>query len=312
MKIAYPFVAVDWGTTHMRAMLCSAPDAILNDAEILVGPGITRMERHPAEILLELIAGWTAKHGKLDLLLGGMIGSALGWRETPYQDCPTSPDMIAGNLLTFEERGHRVAIVPGVACTNTLGQPDVMRGEEIQVVGWMRRYRDDVQSQRLLCLPGTHTKWVSVDQGKLQRFVTSPTGELFSLLSKHSVLVKSSAPDEDKFDRKAFLEGIGLAARSEGQILHTLFSARSRSLRDPAGSGDTHSFLSGLLIGSDVVSTGLVETGQTGSVELIGVSSLCEKFQMALESLGLRSRCTDGAAAAFSGFLAIASGEALR
>lgn len=311
MKFEYPFVAVDWGTTHMRAMLCTAGQMALDRDSEVEGPGISRLEGSAKDALFAAIGEWTEEFGKLDILLGGMVGSNIGWREIPYVNCPMAPARLSGHLEAFEERGHRIAIVPGVSCVNTLGQPDVMRGEEIQVLGWLSQNADVPNGDRLLCLPGTHTKWVRLSNRELTRFTTSLTGELFSLLRQYSVLVpKTEGSSNVPFDEEAFRQGVNVASHYSDDLLHAVFSTRSRKLIGHEDFGDATSYLSGLLIGADVRSA--LRANHIGGklIEIIGAPVLCERFAMAIEQLGYTSRTTDGGEAVHAGFLAIAAGEA--
>lgn len=286
----------------MRATLCesAATDKVVR----IEGPGIAKLGRSPAAELFDAIEPWTRQYGRLALLLGGMVGSDIGWRATPYLPCPVQPAELAKELLTFSEHGHQVAIVPGLMCTNWFGQPDVMRGEEVQVLGWSRHNRRDADA--LICLPGTHTKWVQFRNGKVERFLTSLTGELYELLERQSVLIRPSQRDASNFDAAEFRKGVEIALEHGGQLLHKLFSVRSRSLLDPVVADNASSYLSGLLVGSDV-GCALESTDETGGfVELIGSRTLCERYAMALEQLGCRNRVWDGDDMVLEGFIEIA------
>jgi 2-dehydro-3-deoxygalactonokinase len=302
VKIEFPFVAVDWGTTRMRATLCAA--ATSDNAVRIEGPGIAKLGRSPAEELFSAIEPWTRRYGRLALLLGGMVGSDIGWRATRYLPCPLRLAELAKELLTFSEQGHQVAIVPGLMCTNWLGQPDVMRGEEVQVLGWSRHNRQVADA--LICLPGTHTKWVQFGHGQLERFLTSVTGELHELLKRHSVLIRSAQRETSNFDAAEFRKGVEIAIEDGGRLLQNLFSVRSRSLLDPAVADNAPSYLSGMLVGSDVrlASERIEENG--GVVELIGSRTLCDRYAVALAQLGYESRMWDGNDMALAGFVEIA------
>ncbi|MGB5512598.1 MAG: 2-dehydro-3-deoxygalactonokinase [Woeseiaceae bacterium] len=309
MKIKFPFVAVDWGTTRMRAMLCSREQTDVDKATLIVGEGISGLSRSVPGTLFDAIEPWVRKNGQLDIVLAGMVGSNLGWRMTPYLPCPLAPGVLRDNLERFEERGHHVAIVPGVSCINPLGQPDVMRGEEMQVLGWMTRNRSTRDSDRLLCLPGTHTKWVRISDGRLDTFTTSLTGEAYSILREHSVLVPSDEKNAPPpFDADSFAKGVVVARQHGTSLLHVLFSTRARALFDANDIGDASSYLSGLLIGSDVQSA-LRDNERSGSVvELIGDAALCEKFRVAIELMGYGSRISDGVEMVYAGFHDLAAG----
>lgn len=286
----------------MRAMLCLAGENGVSGR--VEGAGIAGLSKSPAAELFGATDRWTRKHGKLDLLLGGMVGSDIGWRTTPYVACPMEPTELASQLVTFDEAGHRVAVVPGVRCTNRLGQPDFMRGEEIQILGWMRS--NPAVRDAILCLPGTHVKWVRIRNGRIEGFTTSLTGELYDLLVQRSVLVPAVDRDSVCFDKAAMAKGVEVAAAHGDHILHALFSTRSNALADPSMKDNASSYLSGLLIGSDVRSAmaGIEPNGDV--VELIGARALCERFALALERMGYESNSSDGDDMSLAGFLEIA------
>ncbi len=302
MSMRYPFIAVDWGTSRMRAMLCKGVDMDFRDVPTVTGPGIGKLDRRPAEVLFPAIAEWTLEHGNVDILICGMAGSAAGWYETPYAPCPVDPADLANELVLFEEQDHRIAIVPGVSCTNWMGQPDVMRGEEVQVLGLMSS-TSGVSEQELVCLPGTHTKWVKVHGSSIQSFTTSVTGELFDLLKKHSILV-SRAVDPTVFSDQAFRQGLDTASRNSDRLLHAIFSTRSRVLQGLANTADASSYLSGLLIGADVKLG--ASAGSNTEVLLVGDVELCELYKKALEHFGYGSAVMNGNDASLAGLLAIA------
>ncbi|HKE44443.1 MAG TPA: 2-dehydro-3-deoxygalactonokinase, partial [Steroidobacteraceae bacterium] len=167
-------VAGDWGTSHLRLTLCDATGSVLDTAS---GPGASEARGRFAEIFDSLIAGWTREHGELRALLSGMVGSSFGWISAPYLPCPVSTDTLAGACAVLREGSVR--IIPGVSCRNRLDAPDFMRGEETQILGALQLNPSLRKGRHLLCLPGTHTKWVLIANGSLLDFITATTGELF-------------------------------------------------------------------------------------------------------------------------------------
>ena len=339
MSIDGPYVAVDWGTTRMRAMLCSGSGDVLDRID---GAGIGEFDRPAPDAFFDAIAPWATEHRNVDVLLAGMVGSNLGWRATPYMECPLRPADVAQNLMGFEDRGHRIRIVPGAMCRNPLGLADVMRGEEVQVLGWMAEDEVFKTGDRLVCLPGTHTKWVQVRDGVIATFTTAFTGELFAHLVRHSVLVDESDRAATSIDDAAFADGVQVATSYGNQLLHMIFSTRSRTLCDPSSVGDARSYLSGLLIGSDVQSalainrtinpmvdhmgdrsidrsmddslyepmddaiSNSMDDLDARPVELIGAPQLCARYADAMNSMGASSRIWDGDDMALAGLLTIA------
>ena len=301
-----PYVAVDWGTSRMRAMLIEEGSTKLDRDHVVFGEGISKLTQPIADVLLSAIEPWTDKHGKMDIVMAGMVGSNIGWRETPYVSCPANLDELSSSAERFEQCGHRMAILPGVRCTNPMGQPDLMRGEELQVLGWLASNTGDSQTDRLFCLPGTHTKWCQLKDDKLDVFDTSLTGELFALIKEHSILVsKDDVIFAKPFDEDSFNAGVDLILKQPNTLLHTLFSTRTRSLTSPDTAGDGPSYLSGLLIGSCVQNAFDLYGTPAAGVELIGDPSLCKKYAVAIERLGQTSRTLDGVDAIHAGFLAL-------
>lgn len=301
-----PYVGVDWGTSRMRAMLVEVGDSPLDSDHTVYGAGIAMLNQPIADELLAAIAPWTDKHGTLDIVMAGMVGSNIGWRETGYLPCPAKLQELPQIAVRFEQCGHKLAILPGVSCTNPMGQPDFMRGEELQMLGWLASNRAQSQSDRLFCLPGTHTKWCKMADSRLETFGTSLTGELFALLKEHSILVgKSDVIFAQAFDEVSFKEGLEVILGQPNALLHTLFSTRTRKLADPANAGDGPSYLSGLLIGSCVQNAFDLYGKPQGGVELVGDPSLCRKYAVAIEHLGSFARILDGVDAIHAGFLAL-------
>lgn len=231
-----PCIAVDWGTTNRRAWRIAA-DGTVEDA-IEDGAGITSIPagEFPAE------AAWIREQlGDLPMLLGGMVGSNRGWREAPYVPCPASVRDIARAIMWVDPR---TGIIPGVTQGGS-GTPDVMRGEEVQIIGALAS--GIISSDALVCLPGTHAKWACINQNRITSFSTWMTGEIFALLGKHSILapqMKGTArPGPDYAD--------GVVASASGDPLARLFTLRAAAaLHAPLADGA--SYVSGLLIGAEV------------------------------------------------------------
>ncbi len=297
------FIAVDWGSTNMRIYLCEHhPGAPTEIIRVRRGPGVVGLKHGFEQILFSRIADWLAVNPSMPVLMAGMIGSDLGWHEVSYTHCPADDTAITQAHLRFEARGTEVALLSGLSCTNPLGLPDSLRGEELQILGWIRRHRTDSQ---LLILPGTHNKWVHVQDGSVVNFMTGLTGELYGLLANRSVLLSS----EGGYDEQAFDAGVAavLAAGAE-QLVHLLFSTRSLRVREDKSSDWASSYLSGLLIGSDVA--GAVSAWQTQlnagtAVTLISEATLSERYVRALSANGIDVQLTDSTQTAIEGFTSL-------
>ena len=301
------FIGVDWGTSRLRASLCDGGAARPRELDTRTGPGVLAAKGRVEETLFEVVGPWLAETNAIPLLLAGMVGSNIGWRNLPYLPCPLRPSELAGQCETFESRGHPVTIVPGLECVNDLGNPDVMRGEELQVHGWLDDDAERRTGSRLVCLPGTHTKWVSVQDGHILSFRTAITGELYSLLARHSVLLANECPPQEDpdFDSGAFVAGVCAAAKDSAAITQLLFSVRSRMLKGLLTPEASPSYLSGLLIGADCATAAGPERGLQHDVAIVGEPGLCRRFSIALGQLGVKSSLHDGRQASLNGFASI-------
>ena len=289
------FIAGDWGTTRLRLYLCDADGAILARTEAEGAAVSGHADRFAAAV-----APWDTAHGKLPAVLGGMVGSTIGWREVPYLECPARPEAIAGAALRFEHDGRAVAIAPGLKCTGATDAPDVMRGEEVQILGALRLNPVLAQGRHIFCMPGTHAKWVEVVDGAVQRFQTALTGELFELLRKHSVLARESG---EVTAGPALALGLQ-TARQSADLLHLLFSARSRVVTGEMAKADAASYLSGLILGKDVA-TAAALFGLSGTVHLICTPQLAALYAAALAQYDVTTALVDGDAAALAGLVHI-------
>jgi 2-dehydro-3-deoxygalactonokinase len=302
-----PYIAGDWGTSRLRLSLCFGERVL----EARQGPGIGAL-REPAEsVLRALIAGWRATHGPLPILLCGMAGSRNGWRETPYLPCPADLRALREAALRFEADGAPVAIAPGLSCRSRLGSPEVMRGEETQIAGALALHPGLRTGRHLLCLPGTHTKWASLEEGHVRDFLTALTGELFALLRDGSTLMRAArASAEDDSSRipsaqddaqDGFERGLDAAtALGPASLLHGLFAVRSRQLIDGRSGEWALAHLSGLMIGADVRGAlGLFDAPD--EVVLIGDGALNERYAQALRREGVAASSLDGEHCALRG-----------
>jgi 2-dehydro-3-deoxygalactonokinase len=230
-----------------------------------------------------------------------MAGSTLGWAVVPYEDAPVGLERLASRLTRVEAPGPAVRIVPGVKAQGVAGAPEVMRGEETQALGWVADDLARRRGRRVLCHPGTHAKWIIVEDGEIRRFVTAMTGELYDVLRRHSVLKAEGGP----VDAAAFT--LGLESAGEGDGLSTrLFTVRTRVVADGLDPRSAASYLSGLLIGSEVASAPrLLGLTETGPVALVGDPALCALYETALTRRGCAPTRHDGDDAALSGLSAL-------
>jgi 2-dehydro-3-deoxygalactonokinase len=292
-------LACDWGTTNLRAWTLDAAGAVVAEKDF---PGLGVSKLGPCEAAHrfdEEVRPALGAEG-VPAILCGMVGSNLGWTVAPYADCPAGLEDLAGCLKAVEGDGW-IRIVPGVRSQGFNGQGDVMRGEETQLFGWLAGHADRARGRQVVCHPGTHAKWMVVEEGRLTGFVTAMTGELFAVLREHSVLKSPGSPE----DMAAFDEG--LAAAGEGDALAArLFTARARVVGLGRPAEATPAYLSGVLIGAEVAAVPRL-LGLTGAepVALLGDARLCALYARALERRGVATEIYDGEAAAVAGLFSL-------
>lgn len=286
-----PLVAVDWGTSSLRAARIAADGAVLEERSwprgiLTVAPG-----QFP-DVLAQSCGDWLRAEGTL-CLVSGMAGSRQGWLEAPYCPCPAGFAEL-GRSLAWVAPG-RIAIVPGLSCEQD-GVPDVMRGEEVQVFGALALLGID---QARLVLPGTHSKWVQVKDGRVQDFATFMTGEFYALLRQHSILARGMPADDGPLDEAAFSRGLTQAQAQP--LLRAAFSARTLGLFDRLAPAALPSYLSGLVIGEELRQ----QAAAGGEVVIVGNAQLAQRYALALQLLGIRSTSL-GAEAGWLGSWALA------
>ncbi len=279
-------IALDWGSSSLRAMLIGA-DGVTQDvrssphgASTLTG-GAAAFEA----VLDGLIADWRDAMPQVPLLACGMVGSQHGWREVPYLACPADAPALAAAALTVPWRGAAVHLLPGLRCESAAGMPDVMRGEECQVLGALH-LEPGLGERSCIVMPGTHSKWAQVSKGTVIGFSTHMTGELYAVLRAHSVLGRLM-PVETESVPQAFKAGVLLARNDGGAgLTHQLFSVRTLGLTGHLPAVALPDFMSGLLIGHEL-RAGLGWRGQArlgdATLVLTGEPALCQRYATAFE-----------------------------
>lgn len=300
------FIAGDWGTSRLRLYLCDGARVLDRRS----GPGVLGAAGSHESILFSLIEPWIAGGGSAQVLLCGMVGSRNGWVEAPYAPSPAGPDDLRRRLVKVENRRARVMIMPGVAGPGPRGTPEVMRGEETQIIGAMALAPALGRGRWRLGLPGTHTKWALVEDGRIVSFQTALTGEVFGLLRDHGALAKvdgARAAPMGAHGGDGFLAGLDRRLSGSGPgLLHELFEARSRQLLDGWDPAYALDFLSGLLIGADVEGAVTLFGESARETILIGEPALTGRYQQALAHLGHASRSLSGEECALAGLRSIA------
>ena len=272
-------IALDWGTSNLRASLLGDDGAVLDTRSAASGVMAVR-ERRFADALTSLCGPWLAAHPHCECIASGMIGSRQGWVEAPYIDCPAGLSDAAARLTPVAFGvGHTLHIVPGLRCVGASGQADVMRGEETQLWG------ADLPDGSCCVLPGTHSKWAWLGEaGRVLRFQTHMTGEVYALLTQHSILGRGMTFG-GAFAAAPFDDGVRLGAAQHAHLLHTLFAARTAGLMGQRAAHELPDFLSGLLIGAELASART--DAPSKAVTLLGDSALCDRYARALELIGV-------------------------
>ena len=290
------FIAGDWGTSRLRLYLCDPAGNVLAR-----GSGEGASVPDCAARFAAAVTPWDKAHGVLPAILAGMVGSSIGWREVAYLKCPAKPAAIADAALKFEADGRAIAILPGLSCRGKTGAPDVMRGEETQILGALHLHPQFAKGRHLLCLPGTHTKWVAVTDGAVSQFQTALSGELFELLRRHSVLARDAGEVDGQ--SPAFALGVDFARQNrKADLLGLLFSTRSRVVTGEMAASDAGSYLSGLVLGKDIA-TALALFDVDGPVHLICTPLLATLYGKVLAAYDVKTVATDGDRAALAGLV---------
>lgn len=279
------WIGVDWGTSHLRAWAMTEGGAARAEARSDRGMGTLGREEFEGA-LLELIAPWL-DDAPVEVLACGMVGSRQGWAEAPYAAVPCTP--LAPNLAHASATDPRLAvrIVPGIKQTDPA---DVMRGEETQIAGFLSA---SPGFDGVICLPGSHSKWVHVSAGEIVSFRTFLTGEMFEALSEHTVLRHGLTGAEGAPDMDAFSEAVSETLSRPEALAARLFGLRAEGLLDGLGPATARSRLSGLLIGAELAAARPYWLGQP--VALVGSRALTPLYTAALSAQGAAPIQADGA-----------------
>lgn len=291
-------VAIDWGTSSLRLARLDAQGQVLEERSSDEGILNVPEGGFPAAFA-KAVHGWDLAPGTL-CLASGMVGSRQGWLEAPYCACPAGASELAARIAWVRDApgGLRLGIVPGL-CAEAMGVPDVMRGEEVQVFGALELLGVD---HGTFVLPGTHSKWVRVQDGRIVAFATFMTGEVYATLRRHTILARTMPADDGTLDGSAFLRGVLHALRS-GSLLQAAFSARTLALFSRLPQASLPSYLSGLVIGEELRSRQLENSA--ADLVLVGAPALTHRYQLALRAVGLQATAL-GAQATWQGLSTLA------
>ena len=296
--LSRPLIAIDWGTSSLRGA-CFDVQGQQQDARQFPRGILTVPAGEFPAVFEQCFGDWLAQRPEALCLLSGMVGSRQGWQEAAYCPCPAGFAELGQHLLWLQ--AGRMAIVPGLSVQHHDGLPfaqhDVMRGEEIQIFGALAL--TGLQDATVV-LPGTHSKWATVEQGRVMQFRSFMTGEVYALLSQHSILSRTLPPDAP-WHEAGFRHGV-LLAQQTPSVLSSIFATRTLALFDTLPAEQHPSFLSGLLIGEELRAMP-TQTGRT--LLLVGNAALSLRYQCALQALGLQAQSL-GDEATWAGHLALA------
>lgn len=275
-------IGIDWGTSSLRATLFDADGGAREERTRPWG-----IRQLPAggfeQALSDICVDWPS----CPIIASGMVGSRQGWHEVPYVDVPAGADSLAEHMTTFRtDDGRSVSIVPGV---RDVARPDVMRGEETEIMGALAM-RPGLAVNSQIVLPGTHSKWVDIRDGKIMAFATMMTGELYALLMQHSILgalIPTEVPYQ--INGPAFDDGVRIArASGNAGAMTRIFSARARVLASCIEPAAVASYISGLLIGEEwraMLASGWLRAGSAPT--LVGDARNCALYQRAAVAFDL-------------------------
>ncbi|RRV07224.1 2-dehydro-3-deoxygalactonokinase [Pseudomonas sp. v388] len=293
-------IALDWGTTSLRAYRLGDKGQVLQQRAL--SAGIMQLPTTPRQIagslcsdgfelaLDEACGDWLDAEPDLPVIACGMVGSAQGWREATYRETPASVNELSAALQTVHSlRGVTLHIIPGVLQRSAL--PNVMRGEETQVLGVLAQLPAEQADRPLLIgLPGSHSKWVEVADGRIQHFDTFMTGEVYAALCAHTILGRTMQR-VDALDSQAFDRGLAVALSEDGAAgpLSTIFSTRTLGLTGQLEGSAQPDYLSGLLIGHELAALAELQHQRRKplpAVILIGSEPLCARYSRGLAAAG--------------------------
>jgi 2-dehydro-3-deoxygalactonokinase len=295
------YAAVDWGTSSFRLWLIGENGAPL--AERRSAEGMTTAAKSGFSPILERHLADAGAQAHLPVVICGMAGAKQGWVEAGYLDTPAALSDIVRHAAVVPDPNRDIRILPGLAQRDA-GAPDVMRGEETQLLGSVAAQK----GTRLVCMPGTHSKWVRVTDGRVERFSTFMSGELFEVISRHSILSHAVA-DADRFDgsHPAFTAAVADAMAAPALATNLLFTVRSGQLLHGRSATEAKARLSGLIIGLEIAGalTMAPEAGRT--VCLVASGPLAGLYREALGAAGLSPEPVDADAAVRDGLGAAAA-----
>lgn len=270
------FIALDWGTSSFRAYLLDSDGTI--QQTISAPHGILAVKDAAFDETLETHIGHWDK--ALPVMASGMITSRQGWVELPYVACPANLKSIAAAVHPHtSKQGRKLFFVPGISTRNAQGIPDVIRGEETQVLGASEGGTEHFVT------PGTHSKWIDVENGEIKKFFTYMTGEVFALLKNHSILGRLMTGGTN--NPAAFEQGVRTSLKDPAGFLHHIFSTRTLALFNEMPTDNLSSYLSGQVIGTEIAHA-IAKNMATAQYRILATPALGEHYMTAMKFAGLK------------------------
>lgn len=268
---------VDWGTSSFRLWVMAADGSVISERKSK--QGMSTLDRLGFEDVLENALSNVGVEQSLPVAICGMAGAAQGWKEAPYLELPARLDDIPGAAVRVPTGKRDIRILPGLAQRDA-SQPDVMRGEETILLG----ARNAGLRSATVCMPGTHSKWVHIEQETVTSFTTVMTGELYALLAKQSTLAHAvTQVDAVDCDHPKFAESLKKVMRQPETVIRSLFPIRAAALLELESKDALAATLSGLLIGWEIAA---MRDTLTGKVTLVSDDALGDLYRKALSLAG--------------------------
>lgn len=282
-------VAVDWGTSHLRVWALGSGGEVIGERKSGEGMAATPRDRFAAVLERHLDALSVATD--VPVVMCGMVGARQGWAEAGYLAIPADLSAIPGSAVRIDGSARDIRILPGLS-KNAADHPDVMRGEETQLIGLARLAPASAEAARVVCMPGTHSKWVRLAGERVEDFASFMTGEMFAALAEHSVLRHSLAPARVDPGAAAFLDAVRASLDSPADISARLFSIRPAGLLLDQPPATARAKLSGYLIGQEIAGA-MARFPVPGTIDLVGGGELGELYRAALALASIDCRIHD-------------------
>jgi 2-dehydro-3-deoxygalactonokinase len=277
------YVAVDWGTSSFRLWLVDRAGNILGERRSHEGMMVAGKLGFATVLQSHLEAAGAAPG--LPVIVCGMAGARGGWVEAGYVDTPARLASVLKHAVAVPGQDRDIRILPGIAQRDP-NAPDVMRGEETQLLGALGVEAAD---DAVVCMPGTHSKWVRAKGGSVERFATFMTGELFDAVSRETILSHAVAGADEAEDIDAFKSAVMAAFETPSFAANLLFQVRSGQLLYGGKPSSAREKISGTLIGLELAA-GLVGEARKEGIMLVASGRLQRLYQLAFDTVSVPVR----------------------